>query len=50
MTPEDARARLADFAWDDPFRLDAQLGEEERMIRDSARERAAAGEARDGQG
>ncbi len=27
----------APFAWDDPFRLDDQLGEVERMIRDSAR-------------
>ena len=25
------------FAWDDPFLLEAQLNEEERMIRDSAR-------------
>ena len=25
------------FVWDDPFLLDDQLGEEERMIRDSAR-------------
>ena len=25
------------FAWDDPFLLEAQLGEEERMIRDTAR-------------
>ena len=29
-----ARAR---FQWDDPFQLDAQLSEEERMIRDAAR-------------
>ena len=27
----------AGFVWDDPFLLDDQLGEEERMIRDSAR-------------
>jgi glutaryl-CoA dehydrogenase len=26
------------FAWDDPLLLDAQLGEDERMIRDSARQ------------
>jgi glutaryl-CoA dehydrogenase len=26
------------FAWDDPFLLEEQLGEEERLIRDSARE------------
>jgi glutaryl-CoA dehydrogenase len=25
------------FAWDDPFLLEAQLGGEERMIRDTAR-------------
>jgi glutaryl-CoA dehydrogenase len=25
------------FAWDDPFLLEAQLGKEERMIRDTAR-------------
>ena len=29
-----------DFAWDDPFRLDEQLTEDERLIRDSAREYA----------
>ncbi len=38
MTPEAARARLAAFAWEDPFLLDEQLSEEERMIRDSARD------------
>jgi glutaryl-CoA dehydrogenase len=38
MTPETARARLAAFAWDDPFLLEDQLSEEERMIRDAARE------------
>ncbi len=32
----DARARV-DFAWDDPFLLEAQLHEDERMIRDTAR-------------
>ncbi|MEH6825937.1 MAG: acyl-CoA dehydrogenase, partial [Motiliproteus sp.] len=26
------------FQWDDPFFLDAQLTEEERMIRDAARD------------
>ena len=26
------------FQWDDPFDLDSQLSEEERMVRDSARE------------
>jgi glutaryl-CoA dehydrogenase len=25
------------FAWEDPFLLEAQLGEEERMIRETAR-------------
>ena len=40
MTPEDARARLAAFAWEDPFLLDEQLSDEERMIRDSARDYA----------
>jgi glutaryl-CoA dehydrogenase len=29
-----------EFAWDDPFRLDEQLTEDERLIRDSAREYA----------
>ncbi|MBU2341432.1 MAG: acyl-CoA dehydrogenase family protein, partial [Alphaproteobacteria bacterium] len=28
---------MAPFAWDDPFQLDDQLTEEERMIRDAAR-------------
>ncbi len=28
---------MTHFAWDDPFDLDSQLSEEERMIRDSAR-------------
>jgi glutaryl-CoA dehydrogenase len=30
----------ARFAWDDPFQLDAQLSDEERMIRDAARDYA----------
>ncbi len=30
-------ARLAAFQWDDPLLLDDQLGEEERLVRDSAR-------------
>lgn len=29
-------AGMAPFAWDDPFQLDQQLSEEERMIRDAA--------------
>jgi glutaryl-CoA dehydrogenase len=37
-TPETARAKPAAFAWDDPFRLEDQLTEEERMIRDAARD------------
>ncbi|MGR3485221.1 MAG: acyl-CoA dehydrogenase [Paracoccaceae bacterium] len=36
-SPEEARAKPAPFAWDDPFALDAQLTEEERMMRDAAR-------------
>ena len=36
-TPETARARPAAFAWDDPFLLDEQLSEEERLVRDAAR-------------
>ncbi|MEL6508394.1 MAG: acyl-CoA dehydrogenase [Pseudomonadota bacterium] len=34
--PEKARAKPADLVWDDPFLLDQQLTEEERMIRDTA--------------
>ena len=40
MTPETARAKPASFVWDDPFLLDEELSEEERMIRDSARDYA----------
>lgn len=36
-TPENARAKPASLRWEDPFLLDEQLGEEERMIRDTAR-------------
>ena len=36
-TPETARARPAAFVWDDPFLLDEQLSEEERLVRDAAR-------------
>lgn len=36
-TPEAARARPASLVWEDPFLLDDQLSEEERMIRDAAR-------------
>ncbi|MBP7002549.1 acyl-CoA dehydrogenase [Amaricoccus sp.] len=38
MTPDAARAKPAAFVWDDPFLLDEQLTEEERMIRDAARD------------
>lgn len=36
MTPEQARAPLPSVNWMDVFNLDAQLTEEERMIRDTA--------------
>ncbi len=39
-TPELSRARPAHFVWEDPFGLEDQLSEEERMIRDSARDYA----------
>jgi len=35
-TPESARAKPASLDWADPFRIDAELTEEERMIRDAA--------------
>ncbi len=35
-----ARSKTAPFEWQDPFRLDDQLDEDERMIRDTAREYA----------
>lgn len=35
-TPETARAKPARFVWEDPFLLDEQLTDDERMIRDSA--------------
>lgn len=34
--PEQARAKAPDFVWDDPFLLEDQLAEDERLIRDSA--------------
>ncbi len=40
--PAKSRPELGRFDWDDPFRLDDQLAEDERMIRDAAR--AYAGE------
>ncbi len=39
-TPEAARAKPAAFDWEDPFGLEAQLADEERMIRDAARDYA----------
>ena len=33
-------ARPAGIPWDDPFRLDEQLTEDERLIQDSARDYA----------
>jgi glutaryl-CoA dehydrogenase len=39
-TPETARAKPAPFAWDDPFLIEDQLGDEERMVRDAARDYA----------
>jgi glutaryl-CoA dehydrogenase len=35
-TPQSARAKAPDYVWTDPFLLDDQLTEEERMIRDAA--------------
>jgi glutaryl-CoA dehydrogenase len=37
-TPETARAKPAAFAWEDPFGLEQQLTDEERMVRDTARD------------
>ena len=37
MTPEQARAKPVSINWEDPFLLDDQLTEEERMVRDSAK-------------
>jgi len=37
QTPVTSAAKGSNFVWDDPFLLEDQLGEEERMIRDSAR-------------
>jgi len=35
-TPESARAKPPAMTWEDPFLMEAQLSDEERMIRDSA--------------
>jgi len=37
VLPAKSRPELSAFDWEDPFRLDDQLEEDERMIRDSAR-------------
>jgi len=39
--PPQSRPELSSFAWEDPFRVDDQLAEDERMIRDAARAYAA---------
>lgn len=44
--PESARAKPTHLVWDDPFLLDQQLSEEERMIRDAAHAYAQDGLAR----
>ena len=36
-TPLTARSKPASFNWEDPFLLEDQLTEEERMIRDTAK-------------
>ena len=36
-TPEQARAKPAPLNWEDPFLLEEQLTEDERLIRDTAR-------------
>ncbi|MEO0677133.1 MAG: acyl-CoA dehydrogenase [Pseudomonadota bacterium] len=41
ITPKDA-PELAQFSWEDPFLLDTQLGEDERMLRDAAAQFASA--------
>ena len=40
VTPEQARSKMPALVWDDPFLLDEALSDEERMIRDSARDYA----------
>ena len=36
-TPQIARSKPANFNWEDPFLLESQFTEEERMIRDTAK-------------
>jgi glutaryl-CoA dehydrogenase len=40
-SPSATKAAYAKFQWDDPFRMEDQLAEDERMIRDTARDYAA---------
>ena len=42
IRPSGKPAARAAFAWDDPFLLDNQRADDERMIRDAARDFAAA--------
>jgi glutaryl-CoA dehydrogenase len=37
VTPEQSRRKPADLVWEDPFLVEDQLAEDERMIRDAAR-------------
>ena len=37
VQPKAAKSARAHFKWDDPFLLDEQLSDDERMIRDTAR-------------
>ena len=39
---KDDAAKSAGYRWDDPFLLDDQLSEEERLVRDTARDYAQA--------
>jgi hypothetical protein len=39
-TPKTAQIKDAAFKWDDPLDLESQLTEEERMVRDTARDYA----------
>ena len=40
VQPKAAKSARAHFKWDDPFLLDEQLSDDERMIRDTARDYA----------
>ena len=41
MAPEGPLPQKAEFQWEDPFLLENQLSDEERMVRDTARDFAA---------